>query len=297
MTTTTTPAVEGGRTILDHTHGAVNNRCDHHDCQNAFKRWSKQYDLDRHRGIDRTLDATLTRHHIATLEGAGWSRRGIAGAAEVSPTAISRIANGQRTIRRPIADAILALDPRSLPTKPSLHVTEPFVPRIGTVRRIQALLTLGWTHDAQHRASGVKTAVVLQQGGRWVSQNTHNQVAAMYRDLAHRTGPSAITRRRAAQLGYHSPLDWHDIDHDTEADIAETETVNSPDTDADPVVIARVLAGERIPTNRAERFEIVARWPYTGRPYADLERLGWKPERYRTTDQTTSDTDTTGEAA
>lgn len=263
---------------LDHVHGAVNNRCAHPDCQAAFARWSKQYDLDRHRGIDRTLDADIARRHIAALEAAGWSRRSIAAQAGISSSAVSRMVRGQRTVKRTVLDKLLAVQPTSYATTPHRTSREVFVPRVGTVRRVQALLAIGWTHQLIGEHSGVNTRVLLTQQGRWVARSTHDKVATAYRALAMRQGPSAVTRRRAARLGYLTPAVWDDIDIDREPEADDT----SADTGAiDEVVVQRVLAGEHLPCTTAERREVVRRWHTTGRSLNDLARLtGWKPERY-----------------
>lgn len=265
--------------LLDHQHGAVNNRCIHPDCTAAFAAWTKRYKLDQHRGLARTVDGDAVRLHLAALEGAGWSRRSIAAAAGISATAVCRIANGQPTVRRAFAQAVLAVDPAAgPPRKASNGTAQPFVPRVGTVRRIQALLALGWPHTELIARCGVRTTTLLSQQGRWVTRASHDAVAAVYRDLAATPGPSAITRRRAAALGYHSPAAWDDIDLDAEPD---TDEHAAPDHDVDEAVVLRILDGHVVPATTAERREVVARWTTTGRSINDLARLtGWKPERY-----------------
>ena len=50
----------------------------------------------------------------------------------------------------------------------------------------------------------------------------------------------------------------------------------------DQVVVERVLAGERLPTNVSERREILRLARRRGISMARFERLGWRPERYLT---------------
>lgn len=141
--------------------------------------------------------------------------RAIAGTAEVNNGSVASVANGnQQRIRRDLAERILAVDPNQVPSRPSRGVTEPFVPRIGTVRRIQALLYMGWGHAQMTQHCGVRTAVVLHQQGRWVTRSTHDAIARMYRQLSHRPGPSSKARRYAQQRGYLGPTEWDDIDLD-----------------------------------------------------------------------------------
>lgn len=266
--------------ILDHTHGVANFNCDHPDCRTACYRWTKTYKIETSRGIARTVSGDNIRLHVATLEGAGWSRRAIAGASGVSPTAICRIAAGQQTVRKHVAAAILAVSPDALPSTPSRGITEPFVPKVGAVRRIQALLALGWPHAELSTRCGMRTATVLRQQGRWVTRSTHDAIAAVYRDLSAKPGPSPITRRRAERLGYLTPIAWHDIDHDLEPDAHDDA---GTDDQVDEAVVLRILGGDVLPANLAERRAVVARWPSTGRSLNDLAALtGWKPERYRT---------------
>lgn len=254
--------------------------CAHPDCVAKRARYMKQWTYERSHGVKRLVDAAPARRHVDTLIGAGWTLRSIAGAADVAPASVSRIKNADvRQVNRRIAAAILAVDLRQVPSRPSKQTTEPFVPRIGSTRRIQALIAIGWTHKIMQERSGVRTAVILSQQGRLVTRTTHDAVAAMYRDLSQRPGPSERSRSWAQRLGYHSPAAWDDIDLDPAPEIHEDL---AHDRDVDEAVVLRVLAGDPVPTRAAERREIVARWHTTGRPLAELERFGWKPERYKT---------------
>lgn len=274
--------------LYDHVHGQINRLCIHPDCQRAYYRRNKTWQIDRNRGVYAITDDPKQLEHIAShihaLEAAGWSRRSIAAAAGISATAVSRLGNQRQAhVRHTTAAAILALDPHTLPTKAARGTTEPFVPKLGTTRRIQALIAIGWTHQALSQRSGVKTAVVLNQPGRWVTRTTHDKVTALYRDLAATPGPSRVNRERAARLGYRSPLAWHDIDHDPHPD--DTDLVPEPQLrhhdQVDPVVVDRILAGDNLPATRAEKEAVVAAWTARGRTLKDLERhTGWKTDRY-----------------
>jgi hypothetical protein len=58
-------------------------------------------------------------------------------------------------------------------------------------------------------------------------------------------------------------------------------TVRKNDT-VDGLTVTRVLAGDLVPTTRAEKEVIVNAWLATGRSWSSLERLtGWKIEAYR----------------
>lgn len=57
--------------------------------------------------------------------------------------------------------------------------------------------------------------------------------------------------------------------------------IDIPDHDIDWVAVERVLAGDPVPCTQAERIEVIQRWPATGRPLNDLQRLtGWNIFRY-----------------
>src|SRR6188472_2200859 len=127
------------------------------------------------------------------------------------------------------------------------------------------------------KVCGRNTAMLLSQSGRWVTRSSHDAVAAMYRQLPAREGPSQATRTRARRMGFVSPLGWDDIDLDPEplADADEEEV------EVDEVVVLRVLAGERLHTTKPEKEEIMRRWLADGRSERSLiTRMGWKDGRY-----------------
>ena len=203
--------------ILDHKHGVNQQSCDHPACRAAVTRYRKRWQYDVAHGRHRTTPPDRTRLHVAALEGAGWSLRAIAEASGLSPTTVSRVARGlQGTVSRTTARAILSIDPDTLPER---GAGRGFVARVGTVRRIQALMRMGWSHRAMGAHVGEPTQWTvnrLHQRGRWVTRDVHEQVAAMYRELSHHRGPSERTARAAERLGYPGPLDWDDIDRDPE---------------------------------------------------------------------------------
>lgn len=263
-----------------------------------FKRW--KYDADH--GNYRTTPTEPVRLHIATLEGAGWSLRAIAGAAGVSPQLLTHVRSGQRSMRKVSAAKILAVRADTLPKRPSHQTTEPFVPRVGTVRRIQALMTIGWSCKAmaEHLTNGQDERWLhnkLNQQGRWVRRSTHDEVARLYRDLSTRPGPSEIARTRARLRGLAGPLDWDDIDHDAEPerdleqhgigkDVSEwrpaSEGILDRDECDDAVVRRLVDEGARLRTlTHAEAAAAYAELRARGVSTTEIERrYGLNSERY-----------------
>lgn len=102
--------------------------------------------------------------------------------------------------------------PYSLAVPPVLDDGQLVAPG-GAVRRIRALIAIGWTRadiapriapancDSLARGNYARMAV-----GRW------RAVAACYDELHMTLGPSKINRQRAIKLGYAPPLAWDDID-------------------------------------------------------------------------------------
>lgn len=251
-------------------------------------RYHKKWRYDRAQGRTRMTDSTRARLHVAACVGAGMSMSAIAAAAGVSPQVVSNLHKGQASIRRVNEAKLLAVKPGV--TSAARHdVTEPFVPAIGTRRRIRALLAVGWRHSDISAAAGHLSANTLHQQGRWVTKSVHDDYAATYRDLAFRPGPSERTRQWAKKLGYAGPMDWDDIDADPEPQGDAQADKSRRFEEVDPVVIERVLAGDwslAAAANPAEREKIVAGWTARDRPLTELERrTGWQVHRYTRKEQ------------
>lgn len=153
------------------------------------------------------------RLHIHTLLAAHWTQADIARTAGVAEASLSYFLHGRKG--RPngniyVAERVLRVRPDDIPPGR--------VSRVGTVRRIQALMVMGWTHAEMCRRLGYKsekaTSVLLAQPGEWVTRATHDAVAALYRELSHQRGPSERGRKMALRRGYAGPFRWDDIDHD-----------------------------------------------------------------------------------
>lgn len=234
------------------------------------------------------VDATATRNHIATLQGAGWSFRAIAASCDglITDQGIGRIARGCVTRVRDCTEwAVLEVDPIGLPTGTTRGGIEPFVPKAGAIRRIQALLAIGWTHAHISAATGFQTGAFIHQSTAGLCRlSTHRRVAEAYRHLATRPGPSELTRRRAAERGYASPAAWDNIDRDEAPDRDEADRW-SEDL-VDEVMVERIAAGQPRP-RRATRAENQAAYDVLaarGVSAYDMEhRYGLAPRRYSST--------------
>lgn len=251
----------------------------------ADYRYHKKWRYDRAHGITRTTDSMAARLHVATCVGAGMSMSAIAAAAGVSVQVVWNVTNGQSTLRRTTEAKILAVKP-GVTSAARPDCTEPFVPAIGTRRRIRALLAIGWRHSDITAAAGSSSAVTLHQQGRWVTLAKHEAFAKAYRELSGKPGPSEASRRRARKLGHPGPLDWDDIDHDPDPQPDHDTDGSRLYEEPDPVVIERVLSGDwslASHANPAERRQVVEAWTERELSLAELERLtGWRTERYTT---------------
>lgn len=170
----------------------------------------------------------------------------------------------------------------------ALHSDPATVPARGTVRRWQALQAIGWTGPQIAKASGVSVHTlrsIRYTGAERIYAETAAKLADAYDRMA-MTVPDGNYAKRAramaAKAGWAPPLAWDDIDLDEQPNAAPRDT----QYDVDPVVVERILAGELVPSNIAERRLVLARWHETGRSNRELADLtGWKLERYTTRDE------------
>lgn len=152
---------------------------------------------------------------------------------------------------------------------------------VGVVRRLQALMRIGWSMRALAAEVGVYEST-LQEALRTADtrQFVRSTLAAAVVDAydrLHLTSPegrgASRARATAATRGYAPPLAWDDIDNDPEPPASKP-------VDVDDVLVERILAGERLAATPAEKAEAVRRWLAGGRPLAQLEaQTGWNGKR------------------
>jgi hypothetical protein len=180
---------------------------------------------------------------------------------------------------------------KPLPATPSGQRRRPLtVDKIGAVRRIRALMAMGWPRRELSRQAGWKgdtCALILDGRKNVVTLATDQRIRDLYDRLCMTQGPSAETRRRTIRAGWASPLAWDDdtIDDPAATPAGSYMPLPSPfrpsDEPADEAVVERLLAGDwTVPSTRAEREIVVARW--TGHLRELQERSGWKIDRYTT---------------
>lgn len=220
-----------------------------HKCRCGGCRHSRKLDRQRRRNrliaYGRTdelrgdrVDAGPVREHLLELlsEGVGLER--IADAAEVPRSLCLDLKFGRRgkrshqtvkSVRRDRAEQLLALTIDD--------IDRALVESVGTSRRLQALVSIGWTETqlAERMGMGVGNFWKLVCGLRGrVTAETANRAAAVFTELWDhpQAGAQADNARRiAARRSWLSPLAWDDIDNDPSP--ATDETTDGPETAAE----------------------------------------------------------------
>lgn len=168
---------------------------------------------------------------------------------------------------------------------------------LGTTRRLQALVALGYSTAQLDAALGQQRTYVLALLARdhLIHRTTAHRVAALYDHLSMRPPDestqykkSAATRSRslARRNGWAPPLAWEGIDIDDPAARPEIGSPARPKDSLDEVVVERVMRGERLPMTHAERVAVVSKMRAQGHGLTEIEaRTGIKkPYRYAGSD-------------
>lgn len=164
-------------------------------------------------------------------------------------------------------------------------------PAHGTIRRLQALCALGWTHRQIGARLGVtpsRVSHIIRLTQDAVLIDTARRVADLY-DQISMVVPAgrdaSYARREAARKGWAPPLSWDD---DT-IDDPNAEPVGLPGSGDDPAGydesrIERRIAGDRsVKLHKGETAEVVRRLVADGWSLNAIRRhTGVKPERYIT---------------
>ena len=173
--------------------------------------------------------------------------RGIAEVSGIPAVVMSRLAGGkQPTVTRRVAAALTQVTVADLTRRDN---PAGFVPKVGAVRRIQALQAIG--HPAREIAASAglterEIYFIVNQKGRWISQARWVAVATAYAELSMTPGCSAKAQAIAAGAGYPPPLagDDEDLDDPSAAAVGIDEV--------DEVAVEAVM-GWRHPTSLASQ--------------------------------------------
>lgn len=198
------------------------DRCRCNTCGWAVAEYSRRRAAAIAAGTWRA-DADQVRAHLRKLMSAGMGRRRICEVTGVGDSTLVRILHGGPgrpppvSTRRDIADRIFALEVDVAPGA--------LVDSAGTVRRVQALVAIGWTLTEIAAEAGwtVGNLSGLVSAGERVTAGTARAFAAVYDrwSMTPRTGASADRARRfAARRGWLPPLAWDDDRIDDPAAVA-----------------------------------------------------------------------------
>ena len=153
---------------------------------------------DIHVPSTRVIDGGVARNIVSTLSGMGWTLREIAEAAGVTTQTI--IVNNMDNVQAETLSRLVHAR-RALLRKAPNGPGEQYVPSFSMLRRVDALMTLGWGGEEIARRAGVTLGVIRTPKKR-VAKETATAVSAAYERMRFSLGGNEITRRRAKRLGY-----------------------------------------------------------------------------------------------
>lgn len=240
------------------------------------RRYRKRRQLAALQGIDAgPIAAADVRTHAKRLMDLGWSAKAMIDMIGVgTTTGLLLIINGNTVKAERKWEAILHL-PLSYRVPEILPETT-LVPAEGAIRRVRALMALGWRHEDMTSLIGRTSSHLVSARYPRINALDWRIIDAVYERLSGTPGPSASTRARAVAQGFLPPLAWDDIDGPG----MPSRKVKHADEVFDRVTVQRIISGEwRLQSTRADRIEVLRVW--TG-SIGELERLtGWNINRLR----------------
>jgi transcriptional regulator with XRE-family HTH domain len=147
------------------------------------------------------------------LQMEGLGRREIARRSGVSPSIVARLLGLDKS--KPARRVTPATQEALLRVQPDTLADHALVPILGSQRRLQALVALGWTQSYLAKrldwSAGNLNGVI--KGRRlFVLQQTASQIRALYEELQDTRGPSVRAVHHALAHGWPPPAAWEDID-------------------------------------------------------------------------------------
>lgn len=130
----------------------------------------------------------------------------------------------------------------------------------GGVRRIQALMAIGWsgTHLAE-RLGCLRSNLPVHVRFPTMRTGRSRAIAALYDELRRTAGPSQHTASRAEAAGFLPPECWSEVDIDDPTAVPHPLWVAPVGPDVDEVAIDLVAAGHRVRLTHCERDELARR--------------------------------------
>lgn len=195
--------------------------------------------------------------------------------------------------------ALLAIKPELIGTETS-GLCHP----VGTRRRLQALMTLGWTGRYLTGRLGASTrtitTIVYDTNDTPIQVGTRIKVTELYDELSMTIPPPSRARTRIRNIaktnGWLPPLAWDDdkIDNPKPQNSHTVQRKNSEPFDEiaiEAVLSQKITHDQAARFSTAERTETTRQWLATGRTHNALNRAtGWRSQRYttKTTTRTTA---------
>ena len=201
-------------------------RCE--PCRATHGREAKRRRHARASGHPTRLDAGPTVAHLRALLASGMGRAEVSRRAGLHGTNLARLLRGdQKTVTPARAAAILAIRPTPVDRQRLGAVDS-----IGTRRRVQALMALGWHLTAIAADAGVPPCTIrrILDGADVCIAATRRKVAATYDRLWNRTPPTTRShldsraRNLARRSGWPPPMAWDDDTIDDPAAVPEPGT-------------------------------------------------------------------------
>ncbi|MEU7737838.1 hypothetical protein AB0B51_33045 [Streptomyces griseus] len=184
-------------------HG-IRPPCHCEPCRTTRSRVKKQQRLNRHRGIRPLVDAAPTAKRLHELhESSGWED--IARAAKTSASHLREIASGRLTQISPKTQAkIMAIRPAVTGGQ--------YIDSTGTVRRVRALIALGYTLIDIAESANVAVARVqtLAAGYPSLRRTVAERITNAYQELSETSGNNTRAKNRARTNGWAPPATWDD---------------------------------------------------------------------------------------
>lgn len=280
------------RIIADHgTRARYVTGCRCLPCRAANATYNNRRDRLRAYGRPTTdlVDAGPVREHIRALSAAGMGRRQLARVSGVANSVLVKILYGDAARGMPPSRRVRpATAARILGVQAPVRAPSALVDSAGTVRRLRALVAVGWPQARLAERIGWTDANLsaLIRGERaQVEQRTADAVVKLY-DQLWQVSPEGLSaaraRRHAARRGWAGPLAWDDETIDDPAAGPDRGPSRAPMGEVDPAAVEALVAGRLTAADvrPAERYAAILELAREGRSSADI--AAW----IRTTERT-----------
>lgn len=215
------------------------------------------YQRDRARGRARYVPAEPVRRKLQQLLEGGVPMRALSRSSGLSAPALRSIVNGDRTnVHRTTAQRVARLRAAAIYQQQQVG----HVPKVGAVRRVRALMAMGWTRDLLTEAGARSLPRVLSGHGCLITLEKWREIKDVYDQLSMTPGPSLQTMGRARAWGYAPPLAWDDATIDNPHALPQAVGLQAKGTEiVDVVAVERAITrpGHATTLTAAERVEVV----------------------------------------